>query len=63
MSDATIETSVWDLLLARVLVDLTLVLLSQMDANMWSEWVRLSPDKFCVAFQERDHVVVLSFLH
>jgi hypothetical protein len=47
MSHATLEKSVWDLLLARVLVDPTLVLLSETDAMIWSEWVRLIPDKFC----------------
>ena len=55
MSDATLEKSVWDLLLARVLVDPTLVLLSEMDAKICSEWVRLIPDKFCFGvFFSRD---------
>ncbi len=47
MSDVALEKSVWDLLFARVFVEPTLVLLSQMDANIWSEWVRLISDKVC----------------
>ena len=47
MSDVALEKSVWDLLFARVFVDPTLVLLSQMDATIWSEWVRLIRDNFC----------------
>ena len=68
MSDGVIETSVWDLLLVRVLVDPTLVLLSEMDAesntsssiNIWSEWVRLSPDKFCVGLLSSRNAMMLS---
>ena len=47
MSDVSLQKSVWDLLFDRVFVDPTLVLLSEMDANIWSEWVRLIPDKVC----------------
>jgi hypothetical protein len=60
MSDGVIETSVWDLLLARVLVDPTLVLLSEMDANILSEWVRLSPDKFCVGLPSSNAIMLSS---
>jgi len=45
MSVVALEKSVWDSLFARVFVDPTLVLLSEMDANIWSEWVHLIPDK------------------
>ena len=47
MSDVALQKSVWDLHFGRVVVDPTLVLLSEMDANIWSEWVRLIPDKVC----------------
>ena len=60
MPDVALEKSVWDLLFAAVFVDPTLVLLSQMDANIWSEWIRLSPDKFCVGFPSRN-AIMLSF--
>ena len=60
MSDDSIEKFVWDLLFVRVLVDPTLVLLSQMDGNIWSEWVRLMPDKFCVGLLFSRHAIMLS---
>ena len=47
MSDVSLQKSVWDLLFDRVFVDPTLVLLSEMDANIWSEWARLISDKVC----------------
>ena len=60
MSDATLEKSVWDLLLARVLVDPTLVLLSEMDAKIWSEWVRLIPDELCFGVVFSRNAIMLS---
>ena len=60
MSDATFETSVWDLLFARVLGDPTLVLLSEMDAKIWSECVRLIPDKFGFGVLSSRDAIMLS---
>jgi hypothetical protein len=53
MSDVALEKSVRDLLFARVFVDPTLVLLSEMDANIWSEWIRLISDEVCLFIKKR----------